>query len=207
MFLKKKAALELSVTAIVVLIMAIVILGLGIGFIKTMFDKTTRQITDINKDIEKKLTDDMKESTDRIKLDQLNVAIVQGKTKEIYFGLRNELDKDSTFTINGPGSIDISTDPGKWNGDDSVITCYSAFEAGAIITGKNEPKNPLSFTASSKIFISKGKVLVSKIVAKVSAMAPVGSYSCSFIVKNPDTTSTVKQYARTDFMVDVSSES
>ncbi|MBU0628682.1 MAG: hypothetical protein KKC75_05800 [Nanoarchaeota archaeon] len=40
----KKAAMELSVTAIVVLILAIVMLGLGLGFIRGMFGKVSTQL-------------------------------------------------------------------------------------------------------------------------------------------------------------------
>ncbi|MBW2974971.1 hypothetical protein KY366_04605 [Candidatus Woesearchaeota archaeon] len=40
----KKAAIGLSVTAIVILILAIVMLGLGVGFIKGMFTKVSTQI-------------------------------------------------------------------------------------------------------------------------------------------------------------------
>lgn len=42
--MNKKAAIELSVTAIVVLILAIVILGLALGFIKGMFGKAAKGI-------------------------------------------------------------------------------------------------------------------------------------------------------------------
>ena len=41
---QKKGAIELSVTAIIVLILAIVMLGLGLGFIRGMFSKVSTQI-------------------------------------------------------------------------------------------------------------------------------------------------------------------
>ena len=40
----KKGAFQLSVNAIVVLILAIVLLGLGLGFVKGMFGKTRTSI-------------------------------------------------------------------------------------------------------------------------------------------------------------------
>jgi len=43
----KKADLSLSVNAIVVLILAIVMLGLALGFVKTMFGKTSNQFDEI----------------------------------------------------------------------------------------------------------------------------------------------------------------
>ena len=46
-FYSKKADLSLSVNAIVVLILAIVMLGLILGFIKTMFGKTSNQFDEI----------------------------------------------------------------------------------------------------------------------------------------------------------------
>src|SRR3989338_9453323 len=41
---QKKGAIELSVTAIIVLILAIVMLGLGLGFIRGMFGKVSTQL-------------------------------------------------------------------------------------------------------------------------------------------------------------------
>jgi hypothetical protein len=201
MFKKKKGSLELSVNAIVILILAITILGLGIGFIKTMFDKTTQQIKDINKDIASKMTQDLKESTDRIKLDQDNLEIQQGKTKEIYMGLRNELDTDITFAIDGGGSIDIQSNPGKWNGDNSVITCYTAFDSTGIVIGKNSNTNQIFFNAIKNVFIKKGEINVGKIVANIKGKAPVGTYSCSIIIKDPSGGSS--EYARADFQISV----
>ena len=43
----KKADLSLSVNAIVVLILAIVMLGLALGFVKTMFGKSANQFDEI----------------------------------------------------------------------------------------------------------------------------------------------------------------
>jgi hypothetical protein len=201
MFSKKKGSLELSVNAIVILILAITILGLGIGFIKSMFDKTTRQIIDINKDIASKMTQDLKESTERIKLDQDNLEIEQGKTKEIYLALRNELDNDYTYTIDGGGSIDIQSNPGKWNGDNSVITCYTAFDSTGILTGKNSNTNPIYFSAVKSVFIKKGEINVGKFVANIKGKAREGTYSCSVIIKDPS--GGTEEYARADFQISV----
>ncbi len=44
LIMSKKGAMELSVTAIVVLILAIVMLGLGLGFIRGMFGKVSSQL-------------------------------------------------------------------------------------------------------------------------------------------------------------------
>ncbi len=201
MFFKKKGSLELSVTSIVILIMAIVILGLGLGFVKTMFDKTTGQIKDINKDIERQMIADLKESTERILMDNDNIEIEQGKTREVYLGLRNELDTDYTFTIDGLGKIDTLTNPGKWVADDSVITCFTSFDSKAVLSGDNKKTNSISFTADKKKFINKGEILISKVVINVAGRAPPGTYSCSVIIEDPVTNS--EEYARKDFMITV----
>jgi hypothetical protein len=202
MFLKKKAALELSVNAIVVLIMAILILGLGIGFTKFMMDSATNQFKNINKDIASRMTQNLKESTDRLKLDPNNMEIEKGKNdKEIYFGLRNELDRDLTFSINGAGNIDIMADPGKWKGDDSVITCFTAFDSTAKLSGNNNAANTIYFKADKKINIKKGEIYVSKIVVAVSGRAPTGTYTCSLIIEDP--VNAGEEYTRADFMITV----
>jgi hypothetical protein len=184
--------------------MAIVILGLGLGFVKSMFDKTTSQIKDINKDIERQMIADLKESTERILLDQDNLEIEQGKTREVYLGLRNELETDFTFDIDGTGKIDTLNNPGQWTVKNSVIACFSAFDSTAKISGDNSPtaKNSVSFTAIKKINIKKGEILINKIVINVAGKAPPGTYSCSVIIKDPTIGST-DEYARKDFMITV----
>ncbi|MEM2131144.1 MAG: hypothetical protein QXM96_03635 [Candidatus Woesearchaeota archaeon] len=201
MFKNKRGALELSVNTIVILIIAIVILGLIIGFIKSMFEKTTSQIGDINKEAEKRMLDRIKESPDRLVLDPDNIDIKQGQSRDVYIGLRNELDQRQTFVINGPGQIDTKTNPGDWLVKDSVIACFDAFETGAKLSGKNDNTNDILFYVNEKRSLQPEESFVSKITIKVKGNAKKTTYSCALIIEDPSTPN--QEYARKDFVITV----
>ena len=62
----KRGSLELSVNAIVVIILAITLLGLGLAFMKNLFSSTTDQFKAINEDLKNTLIKDLKETGGRI---------------------------------------------------------------------------------------------------------------------------------------------
>lgn len=195
----KKASLNLSIQAIVVLILAIAILGLGLGFLKTMWDRLTGQIIEIDKDIEKRMLDSLKTSTDRLVVDMDNVEIKQGKEKQIYFALRNELGDPGTFKVDGGGTIATEGNPGFWTGD-SVITCFAPHTTEGM-SGKNEQDNYIYFKVSPKERYLEDEAFVGSIIIDVNGRAPLDVYQCSIVIKEPDPDDT--RYARKDFMVTV----
>jgi hypothetical protein len=205
--LSRKASLELSVNSIVILILAIVILGLGIGFIKNMFEKTTSQIGDINKDAEKRMLESIKDSPDRLVVDPDNLEIAQGKERDVYFGLRNELDAKQTFFINGAGKLDTTNNPGDWIVQDSVISCYDAYDSTAKLSGANnqnptlDKTNDIIFYANEKISIPAEESFVGKITVKVSGKSKESTYNCAMVIEDP--TSQGQEYARKEFIITV----
>lgn len=197
----KKASLNLSINAIVVLIMAVALLGLGLGFLRNMFSNLEGQIGDISKDTEQRMVQGLEESDERLALDKTKFEIKQGKTGETYLGLRNELSGKETFVVDGPGTIDANQNPGDWRADDSVITCYSSFDPDAKLSGKNEEDSPIFFTAISKRSLQEGESYVGKLLMKVNGKASEGTYDCAIVIEDP--TDPGEQYDRIDFEVTV----
>lgn len=105
--MNKKAALELSINAIVVLILAITILGLGIGFIRSQFGALGKQFTEVSSEIRSQLIEKIKESGDLLVFNRAELEAGIGKKDVFYIGVKN--------TASNPNS---ATDPTK----DSV--CY-----------------------------------------------------------------------------------
>ncbi len=86
----KKAALELSITAIVVLIIAITVLGLGIGFIKNLFTKGTETIEEQYESIRERLKEEFLQQGVVIGFSAgTDIEVDFGKRKEFFLGLRN----------------------------------------------------------------------------------------------------------------------
>ncbi len=84
----RKAALELSITAIVVLIIAITVLGLGIGFIKKQFGAGTELVTKELAGIKEQIKEQVRTGGDLLVFsvpEEVNI----GKPANTFIGVRN----------------------------------------------------------------------------------------------------------------------
>ncbi len=201
----KKGSLNLSINAIVVLIMAVALLGLGLGFLRNMFGNLEGQLGDISKDTEQRIIQDLENREDRLSLDKTHFEIKQGKQDETYIGLRNELEGAKTFDINGDGKIDAGTEPGLWKEDASVIACYSTTgddPNNDFVLGDNlDDDAPIEFTAIKSRNLKEDASYVGKLIMKVKGRAPEGTYDCSVIIEDPDNPG--EEYDRVDFDITV----
>ncbi|MBI4145615.1 hypothetical protein HY493_05430 [Candidatus Woesearchaeota archaeon] len=87
--MNKKAALELSINAIVVLILAITILGLGIGFIRGQFGGLSEQFTQVRAEIKDQLITKIRESGDLLVFNRAELEVATGKKDTFYIGVKN----------------------------------------------------------------------------------------------------------------------
>jgi hypothetical protein len=88
--MNKKGALELSITAIVVLIIAITVLGLGIGFIKNLFSEGTETISAQFDSVKEQLREEFIQRGDVVGFDKgKNIEVDLGSREEFFLGIRN----------------------------------------------------------------------------------------------------------------------
>lgn len=86
----KKAALELSITAIVVLIIAITVLGLAIFFIKNLFGESTTLLGDQLAQIKDQLRKTIEESGEPVVFSRgTELKAKRGEKIDFYIGVRN----------------------------------------------------------------------------------------------------------------------
>ena len=85
----KKAALELSITAIVVLIIAITILGLGIGFIKKQFGAGTKLVGGELTKIQDQMREQVRTGGDLLVFNMVEDQASIGKPADMLIGVRN----------------------------------------------------------------------------------------------------------------------
>ncbi len=125
----KNASLNLSINAIVILILAITMLGLGLGFMKNLFSKTTGQLGDVGEDIKNQMIGELRRSNSKLTLDQEDITIKSGDSKEIYYGVKNVLSDPvdgNEFLINAdsstPGTIECEAalDPSATQGEVTI---------------------------------------------------------------------------------------
>lgn len=86
----KKAALELSITAIVVLIIAITVLGLGIGFIKKQFGAGTELVQKELSNIKEQLKEQVRTGGELLVF-SVPEQVSIGKPQGVIIGVRNTL--------------------------------------------------------------------------------------------------------------------
>lgn len=199
----KKGSLNLSINAIVVLIMAITLLGLGLGFMKSMFSSTTSQFEEINADLKNTLIMDLRATGGRIVFNKEDIQSNKGDTMEVYFGLRNDLGTDETFEIMGNGRINNNDKPGKWEGSGSVIACYDAVASAAVNSGENKDTDDIVFETIERKYLEDGEIDVKKLIIKIRSKAKSSVYQCSMIIEDPSNRGS--QYDRKDFLITVKS--
>ncbi|MBI4145963.1 hypothetical protein HY489_01350 [Candidatus Woesearchaeota archaeon] len=88
MLRNRRAALELSITAIVVLIIAITVLGLGIGFIKKQFEAGTELVSKELSNIKEQIKQQVKTGGELLVFPEPE-PVGLGKTQNVIVGVRN----------------------------------------------------------------------------------------------------------------------
>lgn len=87
----KRASLNLSINAVVVLILAITMLGLGLAFMKKTFGGVTEEFEEVSGEIKVQLIDRLKTSREALALSTFNMEIEKSSKKTVYLGVRNDL--------------------------------------------------------------------------------------------------------------------
>ncbi len=122
MKLNKKGSLNLSINAIVILILAITMLGLGLAFIRNIFGSATEEFEDIGGEVKKQMIEEMKASDDVVELSRPKVELKAGASTQLYIGFKNEGNTEMKFKIHTDGV----SEPTSLGGDDNCNLTYDA---------------------------------------------------------------------------------
>ena len=106
--MQKRGALQLSINAIVVLILAITMLGLGLSFIKNIFGKATQEFEEVGGVIHDQLIEQMKETDKIVDLSGAVYEIEPGKKQIVYIAFKNDQSSQKNFTISGVRASSLS---------------------------------------------------------------------------------------------------
>jgi hypothetical protein len=135
----KKAAIELSMTTVVVIVLAMSMLILGLVLVRTIFTGATQNVVSINENvkaqIDKLFTAEDQETV--LYLANSIASMKQGETWGIGFALRNSggADKEFIYSISAQnpskcGSYNSQSDVQKW------IVAGSSGDSGTLTSGK-----------------------------------------------------------------------
>lgn len=189
----KKGDLNLSINAIVVLILAITMLGLGLGFMRNMFSKTTDQFSDVGQQMQEQIIEECQSSGERLFFQKTNINIKKGDAKDIFYCIRNDVDQPpqaSTFFIVGP-PINNVVQPPQTSGLN--VFCGTSLD-GAPTTDLNMK------TLSSKSVVG-AENSVMKMVVSVKSTAVPTTHSCTLSVREDAVNGA--EYAKKDFYITV----
>lgn len=118
-FKNKKSSLELSIKTIVVVVLAMTLLGLGLGFIRSMFKDISGISTDVSAQVREKILDDLITGDKKVSFPKTEIVIDKGKSETLTVGLRNKND-DALFykiqfnPISDPNGDVFSIESPRW---------------------------------------------------------------------------------------------
>lgn len=181
--MNKKAALQLSINAIVVLILAITILGLGIGFIRTQFGGLTEQFVEVRQEIKDQLISKIRDSGDLLVFNRAQLEVTLGKEQEFFIGVKagqNQNQRDKLCYRMGVRCIDALT-PGNACGP-LVAPGQPATVGGITYPGAQTPNSDVTwFKMFSEVDIPNNQVEVFPVSVQISAAQP-DTYIMEFLV-------------------------
>ncbi len=152
LFRSKKGALELSITAIVVLIIAITVLGFAIFFIKQLFGGGTEIFTKQFEQVKQQLRDEFAERGSTLSFDiGSNLQAKRGKGLDFFVGISNTENEKTCYAIEiicespfSSDDCDERTPPVKVAGKDPDIKWFPTFPKPALINANDVYVAPVS---------------------------------------------------------------
>jgi len=179
MLFKKRASLEISIQAIVIIVLAMTLLGLGLGFIRGLFGRTTSLAEDVSEQVRQKILDDLITGDKKVSFPKTDINIDKGGSTILTVGVRNKKDTPLHYkmiftAISGPENQPI--------GADSLESWFQY--------AKNQPYTVPSADAE-----------VRNIRLSVPTAVSSGSYFLTFDVIDDDLSPPNNIYAQKDFFI------
>ena len=195
---KKRGGLDVSVNSIVVLIFAVIILSLGIAFIKNMFGKASNQFLNIDKQVQANMQKKLATSSEKVILSQDDLSLSPGGKADIYIGIKNYFNSPKTFGILNGGKLNSD---GSVNNKKSTIACFGA----SLDNGKDSSPyiKDISFGTVKEYKINAGESEVFKVVVRADRNTPTGTYYCEAAIIDPTNSNNV--YGKYQIAIDVES--
>ncbi len=99
MSFNKRASLEISIQAIVIVVLAMTLLGLGLGFIRGMFKNIQGTTEDVTDTVKQRILDDLITGDKKVSFPKTEVVIDKGGAQILTIGIRNKKDQSLSYKI------------------------------------------------------------------------------------------------------------
>ena len=96
----KKASLELSINAIVIIVLALTILGLSLGFARNLFMNIGQTSESITSQVKQQILDDLRTGNKKLSIPGPEMNMQRGQSQILGIGIKNTGVASMTFSIN-----------------------------------------------------------------------------------------------------------
>ena len=183
MSFNKRASLEISIQAIVIVVLAMTILGLGLGFVRGLFKDIGGTTTQVTEQVKQKILDDLITGDKKVSFPSTEITLDKGGSTVLTIGVRNKGDQPLNYRVqftpisgpDGAGGTTPITDP-------TEIEGWFQYSSGSVY----------------KLTAAESDVRNIRISIPNSAFA--GSYFFTFEIKD-DLAATDDVYAQKDFFI------
>ncbi len=119
MLFNKKASLEISIQAIVIVVLAMTLLGLGLGFIRGMFKNIASTTEDVTEQVRQRILDDLITGDKKVSFPKTDITMDKGGSQVLTVGVRNKKDNSLHYKmrfapISGADGAPFSIDNPAW---------------------------------------------------------------------------------------------
>ena len=98
--MNKKGSLNLSIEAIVIVVIAFVVLGLGLGFVRGQFKSITETSSSVQEQIRQSILEDLRTGNKKLSFPATTLNVDKGASADIAIGVKNTLPSgDLNFKI------------------------------------------------------------------------------------------------------------
>ena len=99
MSFNKRASLEISIQAIVIVVLAMTLLGLGLGFIRNMFKNIGSTTEDVTEQVRQRILDDLITGDKKISFPKTDITLEKAGSEVVAIGIRNKGDRPLNYKM------------------------------------------------------------------------------------------------------------
>ena len=131
--MSKKGSLNLSIQAIVIVVIAFVVLGLGLGFVRSQFGEIQKTSTAVQEQISQQILDDLRTGNKKLSFPASKLVVETEEESVQAIGVKNTGDTNIDLTVafevkNADGTFDKFT-----SGDDVSFSTKDGTATGSIL--------------------------------------------------------------------------
>ena len=174
----KKASLEISIQAIVIVVLAMTLLGLGLGFIRAMFSGITKTGETLTEQIKNQIQEDLRTGDKKISFPKTQLQLDKGESEVLGVGIYNKKDTPLHYKIR---LVPIND------------------QNGAPFTIENPPW--FQFAQNQVYTLSAADTDIRGIKLIIPRSVPAGSYFLTFDIVDDDLPPPENIYAQKDIFI------